>query len=90
MTEQTNNKEWMDMKALLMRKKQDRDKKLGIIADKRQQLVPDVSTTLANNFNSSLAEHNCGEMGKIQTKCSISDAEKSRNLEVGEVLSGKF
>ena len=91
MTEQANNKQWSDMKALLMRKKQDRDKKLGIIADKCQQLVPDVSTALAkNNLTSSLADNNSGEIVEIQTKCSITDEEKSRNLSVGEVLRGEF
>ena len=55
---------------------------------KRQQLVPDGSTTLAKNnsdiFTESLAEQNSGGLRVNQ----ITGEEKSRNISVGEVLSG--
>ena len=55
---------------------------------KRQQLVPDGSTTLAKNnsvnFTESLAEQCGGDLRVNQ----IIEEEKSCNLSVGEVLSG--
>ena len=88
MSEESNNRQWTDMKALLMKKKQDRDKKLGLLGNKHQLLVPDGSTNLANindQLTTSLTAKPSGDLSVSQTR--ITEG-KSRNLEVGEVLSG--
>ena len=71
------------------KKKQDRDKKMGITEDKYLTLVPDRSTNLVRTdrkLTTSLAENSTGDLRENQTE--INDGAKSRNLEVGKVLSG--
>ena len=69
-------------------KKQDRDKKLGLLGNKHQLLVPDGSTNLANindQLTTSLTAKPSGDLSVNQTEIT---EKKSRNLEVGEVLRG--
>ena len=88
MSEQSNDKQWSDMKALLMKKKQERDKKMGINENNCRTLVPDGSINLVKTdikLTTSLAADNSGDLRENQT---VLDEKKSRNLKVGEVLSG--
>ena len=71
-----------------MKKKQERDKKMGINENKCRMLVRDGSINLVKTdtkLTTSLAADISGDLRENQTEL---DGEKSRNLKVGEVLSG--
>ena len=73
-----------------MKKKQERDKKMGTVEGKCRMLVPDKSTDLVKTNNTlitSLAANNDGDLRGNQT---VINGDTSCNLKVGEVLSGQL